>query len=47
MSGVQDELADEGQNVEGTVFALKDEQLIRRALAVVPSVCFFRYKVSF
>ena len=47
MGFVQDELADEGQTVEGAVIALDDDHRIRRALAMVPSVSFFRYKVSF
>jgi restriction system protein len=47
MGYVQDELAEDGQAVEGAVIALDDDQRIRRALAVVPSIRFFRYKVSF
>ena len=47
MGFVQDELAEEGQTVEGAVIALDDDHRIRRALAMVPSVSFFRYKVSF
>lgn len=47
MGFVQEELAEQGQTVEGIVIALDDDQRIRRALAMVPSVSFFRYKVSF
>lgn len=47
MGYVQDELAEEGQVVEGAVVALDDDQRIRRALAMVPSISFFRYKLSF
>lgn len=47
MGFVQEELAEEGQIVEGAVIALDDDHRIRRALAMVPSVSFFRYKVSF
>lgn len=47
MGFVQEELAEEGQAVEGVVIALDDDHRIRRALAMVPSVSFFRYKVSF
>lgn len=47
MGFVQDELAEHGQSVEGAVIALDDDHRIRRALAMVPSVRFFRYKVSF
>lgn len=47
MGFVQDELAEQGQTVEGAVIALDDDHRIRRALAMVPSIGFFRYKVSF
>ena len=47
MGYVQAELAEEGQTVEGVVIALDDDHRIRRALAMVPSVGFFRYQVSF
>lgn len=47
MGYVQDELAENGQTVEGVVIALDDDQRIRRALAMVPSVSFYRYKLSF
>jgi restriction system protein len=44
---VQDELAEEGQTVEGAIIALEDDLRLRRALAVVPSVAFYRYEVGF
>jgi restriction system protein len=47
MGYVQDELAEEGQSVSGIIVALKDDQRIRRALAVVPSINFYRYQISF
>jgi restriction system protein len=47
MGFVQDELAEPGQTVEGAVIALDDDHRIRRALAMVPSISFFRYKVAF
>lgn len=47
MGFVQEVLAEEGQSVEGAVIALDDDHRIRRALAMVPSISFFRYKVSF
>lgn len=47
MGFVQDELAEPGQTVEGAVIALDDDQRIRRALAMVPSVRFYRYKLAF
>jgi restriction system protein len=47
MGFVQDELAEQGQTVEGAVIALDDDQRIRRALAMMPRVSFFRYQLSF
>lgn len=47
MGYVQDELAEEGQAVKGIIIAHEDDQRIRRALTMVPSVEFYRYQVSF
>jgi restriction system protein len=47
MGYVQDELAEEGQTVQGTIVALEDDQKIRRALAMVPAIDFYRYQVIF
>jgi restriction system protein len=47
MGFVKDELAEDRQAVRGIVIALADDQRLRRALAVVPSVDFYRYEVSF
>lgn len=47
MGYVQGELAEEGQSVKGVVIALEDDQKIRRALAIVPSISFYRYQVNF
>ena len=47
MGFVQEELAEDGQTVEGIIIALDDDQRIRRALAMVPSIKFFRYQISF
>jgi restriction system protein len=47
MGYVQDELAEPGQTVEGVIIALDDDQRIRRALAMVPSIKFYRYEISF
>jgi restriction system protein len=47
MGYVQDVLADPGQTVKGVIIALEDDQRIRRALAMVPSITFYRYQVSF
>ena len=47
MGYVQDELAEEGQTVKGIIIALEDDQRIRRALAMIPIIQFYRYQVSF
>lgn len=47
MGYVQEELAEKDQNVFGVIIALEDDQKIRRALAVVPSISFYRYEISF
>jgi restriction system protein len=47
MGYVQEELAENGQTVSGVIIALEDDQRIRRALAVVPSINFYRYQISF
>jgi restriction system protein len=47
MGYVKDELAEEGQAVEGMIIALQDDQRIRRALSAVPNIVFYRYQVSF
>jgi len=47
MGFVQEELAEPNQTVSGVVIALEDDQRIRRALAVIPSIRFYRYQVSF
>jgi restriction system protein len=47
MGYVQEELAEEKQAVQGVIIALEDDQRIRRALAVMPNITFYRYKVSF
>ncbi len=47
MGYVQDELAEPGQHVYGIVIALEDDQRLRRALAMVPNVDFYRYQISF
>ena len=44
---VQEELAEPGQSVRGVVIALEDDIRLRRALAMVPNIEFFRYQVSF
>jgi restriction system protein len=47
MGYVQEELAEKGQSVRGVIIALEDDQRIRRALALVPSIVFYRYQISF
>jgi restriction system protein len=47
MGYVKEELAEDGQEVCGAIIALEDDQRIRRALAMVPSVVFYRYQISF
>ena len=47
MGYVKDELAEPGQEVRGLVIALEDDQRLRRALSMVPSIDFKRYAVSF
>ena len=47
MGYVLEELAEEGQTVQGMIIALDDDLRIRRSLAVAPNIEFYRYKVSF
>lgn len=47
MGYVREELAEPEQNVQGAIIALEDDQRIRRALAVMPHIAFYRYQVSF
>ena len=47
MSFVKDELAEEGQLVKGVIIALEDDKKIRRALAITPSIGFYRYQINF
>lgn len=47
MGFVKQELAEPGQSVRGVIVALEDDQKLKRALAAVPTVDFYRYSVSF
>jgi restriction system protein len=47
MGYVQDELAEEGQIVEGAIIAPDEDRGLRRALSLLPSVAFYRYEVDF
>jgi len=40
-------LAEKDQVVKGIIIALEDDQRIRRALSMVPSIDFYRYQISF
>jgi len=46
-SYVQEELAEPGQEVRGVIIAQDQDDRLRRALGMVPSLSFFRYQVSF
>lgn len=47
MGYVKQELAEPDQAVRGVIIALEDDQRIRRALATVPQIDFYRYQLSF
>ncbi|MBS1941388.1 endonuclease NucS domain-containing protein [Acidovorax sp.] len=47
MGFVKEDLAESHQVVRGAIIALEDDLRIRRALAVTPSIQFFRYQISF
>jgi len=47
MGYVLQELAQEAQTVRGVIIAMEDDQRIRRALAIAPTVDFYRYQISF
>ena len=47
MGFVMQDLAEAGQTVRGVIIALDDDKRIRRALAVTPTIDFYRYQVSF
>jgi restriction system protein len=47
MSYVKDELAEDGQSVQGVIIAHEDDPRIRRALSMTPNIVFYRYQVSF
>ena len=47
MSFVQEMLAEKDQTVHGIIVALEDDQKIRRALAMVSNILFYRYQISF
>ena len=47
MGYVQEGLAEETQNVRGVIIAMEDDLRVRRALAMVPNIDFYRYQISF
>ncbi len=47
MGFVMQELAEPTQTVRGVIIALEDDLRIRRALAMTPSIEFFRYQMTF
>jgi restriction system protein len=47
MGFVKEQIAEQDQSVEGAIIALEDDQRIRRALKMGPSVVFYRYEVNF
>lgn len=47
MGYVQDELAEDGQTIRGVIIALEDDQRLRRALSMTPTIDFYRYEISF
>lgn len=47
MGYVSEQLASEGQIVEGVIIALEDDPKLRWALAPVPSIRFYRYRIDF
>ena len=47
MGFVKSEIAEPDQSVEGAIIALEDDQKLRWALAVVPSISFYRYEIRF
>ena len=40
-------LAENGQTVHGAIIALEDDAKVRRALAMVNNIQFYRYQISF
>ena len=38
---------EDDQSVEGVVIGLEDDQKLRRAIAAVPNIRFYRYQISF
>jgi restriction system protein len=47
MGFVEEQLASDGQSVEGVIIGLEDDPKLRYALVPVPAVRYFRYRIDF
>jgi restriction system protein len=47
MGYLNEHWVDNGQTVRGVIVALEDDQKLRYALKIVPSVAFYRYQIAF
>jgi restriction system protein len=47
MGYVKEELAEDNQTVKGIIIAMEDDLRIKRALAVISNIEFYKYQVSF
>lgn len=47
MGFVKDQIAEPGQQVEGVIIALTDDQKLRWAISATSSITFYRYEISF
>ena len=47
MGYIKEQIAETDQTVEGAIIALEDDQKLRWAIAMVPSITFYRYQISF
>jgi restriction system protein len=47
MGFVKEQIAEDGQSVEGAIIALEEDPKLRWALSAVPAVSFYRYEITF
>jgi restriction system protein len=47
MGYVREQIAESNQTVEGVIIGLEDDQKLKWAIASVPSISFYRYKIDF
>lgn len=47
MGFVKEQIAEDGQEVEGAIIALEDDPKLRWALSAVPTISFYRYQIDF